>query len=207
MSPCALWERQLRESDEAYEAFQIYLSLGAERSIRTVAQRCTKNESLIKRWSSRDNWVERVRAYDNWLFAEENKAQLKVVRQRAINKGKLSDHAFKAKSEQILYIASKHPSERTRWEVEFIMQAERDGYNVHKEMFALDAQEQTRADIERTRIDLEYLRIEAAHSLVETEGGGSNLIEALMATVPDERRITEKIDEKEGGDEQLNNGN
>lgn len=49
----------------AYEAFKEYLRL---RSCAKVAQKCSKNRSLICRWSSQNDWVARARAYDNALF-------------------------------------------------------------------------------------------------------------------------------------------
>lgn len=64
------WERQPGESAKAYEAFASYRDLGSERSIQKVSQQCTKNVSLLKRWCSRWNWVERTRAWDNELTRE-----------------------------------------------------------------------------------------------------------------------------------------
>ena len=61
------WERQKGESAQAYEAFSAYLSMGAERSTRAVAQKLGKSVSLIQRWSRDKDWQERVRAYENDL--------------------------------------------------------------------------------------------------------------------------------------------
>ena len=59
------WERQPKESPQAYEAFVIYRNMGAERSIQKVSQMLSKSVTLIKRWSREKNWVERSRAWDN----------------------------------------------------------------------------------------------------------------------------------------------
>lgn len=67
------WERQKGESAQAYEAFSIYLNLGAERSLKAVAQQLSKSLPLIKRWSREKEWQERVRAYDNELEREARK--------------------------------------------------------------------------------------------------------------------------------------
>ena len=73
------WERQKGESAQAYEAFSTYLSMGAERSTRAVAQKLGKSASLIQRWSRDKGWQERVRAYENDL---EREARKKVVADR-----------------------------------------------------------------------------------------------------------------------------
>jgi hypothetical protein len=63
------FEQQARESAKAFAAFSIYLGLGSERSLEMVRQKCGKSSRLIQRWSSRWNWDERVRAYEENLAA------------------------------------------------------------------------------------------------------------------------------------------
>lgn len=58
-------ERQKWESSQAYEAFVTYRDMGAERSVRAVARELGKSETLISRWSSKNQWVERVRDWEN----------------------------------------------------------------------------------------------------------------------------------------------
>ena len=58
-------ERQPWETAKAYEAFKIYLDMGASRSTRKVAQKLGKSGALISRWSSENSWLERARRYDN----------------------------------------------------------------------------------------------------------------------------------------------
>lgn len=57
------FEQQPRESDKAFAAFSLYLSLGPERSLETVAQRFSKSSRLMKRWSAKFGWTSRVQAY------------------------------------------------------------------------------------------------------------------------------------------------
>jgi len=59
-----LWDQQPQESAPAFEAFQLYRDMGAERSVRKVAERLGKNASLIGRWSMQHGWVARARAWD-----------------------------------------------------------------------------------------------------------------------------------------------
>ena len=77
---CHPWERQKGESTQAYEAFSVYLEMGADRSHQAVSQECSKSISLIRRWSNAYNWVERCRAWDNHLQHEARKAAISEVR-------------------------------------------------------------------------------------------------------------------------------
>ncbi len=69
-APPEPWERQPNESDKAFQAFAIYRDMGAngqKRSIRAVAQKLKKSTTIIGRWSSNLNWVERANAWDDEL--------------------------------------------------------------------------------------------------------------------------------------------
>ena len=76
------WERQPKESPQAYEAFKLYCELGDKRSLRKVEEELNKSHALIGRWSSAWNWKNRSRDYDNDLrrqeFAEAQRAQRKM---------------------------------------------------------------------------------------------------------------------------------
>lgn len=58
------------ESARALAAYMLYESMGTERSTAKVAQKCSKNKSLIDRWSGQHHWVERARARDAAIAAE-----------------------------------------------------------------------------------------------------------------------------------------
>jgi hypothetical protein len=58
------WFRQKGESRKAYEAFTVYRDLGAARSLAKVADRLGKSLELMKRWSSRHEWVDRAASFD-----------------------------------------------------------------------------------------------------------------------------------------------
>jgi hypothetical protein len=78
-----VFERQAKESAKAFAAFSLYLGLGSERSLGAVAQKVTKSPRLLKRWSSRWSWGERVRAYDENLAAIEQQATEAMATERA----------------------------------------------------------------------------------------------------------------------------
>lgn len=64
------WDRREGESPKAYAAFRVYLEQGPDqRSIRSTAEVVEKSYTLIGRWSSRDDWTERVSAWDAHMLA------------------------------------------------------------------------------------------------------------------------------------------
>ena len=62
-----MFEQQPRESNKAFAAFSLYLSLGAERSTREVGKRLGKSEGLIERWAAKFDWRNRVAAHGAYL--------------------------------------------------------------------------------------------------------------------------------------------
>jgi len=80
------WERQPNETTKAYEAFCCYRDFGVSRSVRGVAQKLNKSDTIIGRWSTLHNWVERATAYDDHIEALERgaveKERIKLKRQR-----------------------------------------------------------------------------------------------------------------------------
>ncbi len=62
------WQQLPRETDKAYQAFVTYRNLEPkERSLTRVSSELAKSIPLVKRWSSRWDWVERVREWDDYL--------------------------------------------------------------------------------------------------------------------------------------------
>jgi hypothetical protein len=64
------FEPQPKESSKAFSAFKIYRDLGPERSLVKACESyygSTANLAQIKVWSSKFDWVDRARAYDDWL--------------------------------------------------------------------------------------------------------------------------------------------
>lgn len=58
------WDRQESESDRSFEAFELYRTMGLQRSLTKVVNELGKSMTLIERWSQRDQWKMRVMAYD-----------------------------------------------------------------------------------------------------------------------------------------------
>lgn len=62
-----VWTRREDETSPAYEAFRTYLGMGGSRSLSKLAGELNKSMQLLAGWSSKHNWVDRVRAHDQYL--------------------------------------------------------------------------------------------------------------------------------------------
>jgi hypothetical protein len=77
------FEQQAKESDKAFAAFSLYLSLGPQRSLVAVAQKLSKSPPLLKRWSARFDWPARVAAHSSHLATVEREATEALTRAKA----------------------------------------------------------------------------------------------------------------------------
>ncbi len=79
------WERQPKESPQAFEAFQAYIQVKDEGTggIREVARRLGKSATIIGRWSDRNRWQERYRAYQNHQLILQEREQQTAIREQA----------------------------------------------------------------------------------------------------------------------------
>jgi hypothetical protein len=77
------FEQQPKESNKAFAAFSLYLSLGPQRSTAAVAKQLAKSEQLIRRWSAKFDWTARVAAHGAHLAIVEREAMEATVRSKA----------------------------------------------------------------------------------------------------------------------------
>src|SRR6266576_1129517 len=100
-----IYERQKGESAKVFRAFWTYVELREDRSHKAVAEKLGQNVSQIHRWSSRWDWVPRVRAYDESQHRERRRQLAKIQAGEALERAK-SDAVYeknmRAVSEQIL---------------------------------------------------------------------------------------------------------
>lgn len=73
------WERQDGETPKQFEAFVVYRDM-EHRSLRKVASVLSKSGALIDRWSSANNWVERVAAWDDEKDRIARQEQIKDIK-------------------------------------------------------------------------------------------------------------------------------
>jgi hypothetical protein len=77
------FEQQAKESERAFSAFSLYLSLGPERSLVVVARKLAKSHTLIARWSAKFDWPARVAAHAAHLATVEREATEALARGKA----------------------------------------------------------------------------------------------------------------------------
>jgi hypothetical protein len=77
------FEQQPRESNKAFAAFSLYLNLGSERSLATVAQKLHKSVTMLGRWSAKFDWPARVAAHGAHLAVVEREAIEAAARSKA----------------------------------------------------------------------------------------------------------------------------
>ena len=79
------WERQEDETPKQFEAFRVYRDMGEDRTLAKVGKELGKSTTLMERWSSKNNWVDRCVAWDNEqdrLLAIEQRKEIKKMRKR-----------------------------------------------------------------------------------------------------------------------------
>jgi len=77
------FEQLENESDKAFAAFSLYLSLGPQRCIAAVGHKLGKSVALIERWSARWRWAQRVTAHAGHMASVEHAAQEAELRAKA----------------------------------------------------------------------------------------------------------------------------
>jgi hypothetical protein len=102
------FEQQPKESSRAFAAFRVYLSLGPQRSLAAVGQNLGKSKVVIEGWSSKFDWVSRVKAYTAHLAEVERKVIEGQGIEKAVEWGKMTEavrrDAWK-KSEELMAMA------------------------------------------------------------------------------------------------------
>lgn len=116
-----VWERQPKESPQAYEAFAAYRDMPPdERSYRALAARLGKSATLIGRWGSTHAWQERAAAYDRDQ-EERWQRQQYAARRKAAERHARTAQLAQSKAAQALLELETHrlsPTELTRlWDV------------------------------------------------------------------------------------------
>ncbi len=98
----ALWDIQPGETSKAFAAFMTYLRLPpAERSIKVAAENMGySGDNQLGKWSSANNWVERVEAYDSYT-ASRALVVVEASKSKAISSHIRSSTLIMAKAERL----------------------------------------------------------------------------------------------------------
>jgi hypothetical protein len=97
------WDRLPDESPKAYRAFLTFRDLGESRTLMAASQTLGKSYSLIRRWSKRHRWEERVWAWD---VAQSRQDEAVVRRRRDDVVQQLAQDAFRMWRVAIAYFWS-----------------------------------------------------------------------------------------------------
>ena len=189
-----VWLRQPGETEKAYAAFQIYLEMGEERTVTKCSQNVGKSRKQIDRWRGKFNWKERAQEYDNFIAygkAIKTQREIEVQFDRF---GRMGDQLTALGLTKAKGVDPAKLSHREA--IEYIQ-------------LGLKLAEARRAaltipEVQARRLDLAYLKLEATQADPPSEQGGSNLIEALSATLTETRNVTELPNAKESEDEPVN---
>ena len=160
-SEAELWARQSSERSKAFDLFCMYRDMGPERSLEKLRQKADKKPSYLRylgRLSANHNWVQRTRAYDDYLQKKalqtfENRI-LKFKDQRSKEALEIADRAFE--NMQTGEIGSKEA--RKRWElgVDKFMQI----LGLDKQKLELSGEVKTGPDVAKLKEVLKTLPIE-----------------------------------------------
>src|SRR5438094_443773 len=74
------FEQQSGESNKAFAAFSLYLSMGPQRSLGDVERKLGKSHTVISRWSAKWEWTARVAAYGAHMGMVEREAAEAMLR-------------------------------------------------------------------------------------------------------------------------------
>jgi len=114
-----LWDRLPNESTKAYAAFCVYRDLGTERSLEKAGQTLDKprTRKWLGEWSAKYKWVERAKAYDDYVEKLKRKEKEKAIKEMAERQARIA-MAFQEKIiERLQSIdpAELTPTELARW--------------------------------------------------------------------------------------------
>jgi len=115
-----IWERQPHESSKAYAAFCIYRDLGAERSLDKALAAANKkptNRRHWARWMDKYNWLERARAYDDYLERKKREEKEKAILEMAERHARLAMAFQQRVAERLREInpSELSPSDMVKW--------------------------------------------------------------------------------------------
>jgi hypothetical protein len=79
------FEQLKRESDKAFAAFSMYLSLGPQRSLGKAGKKLGRSKVMMEKWSKRWGWLDRVAAYNAHMAIVAREAAEALVREKGVD--------------------------------------------------------------------------------------------------------------------------
>lgn len=77
------WERQPKENEWAFLAFNLYKDIGVDRTVAKVARQLGKSESHCYMMHHKWKWTERAQAWDDEVQRKKNEATIKAAQDMA----------------------------------------------------------------------------------------------------------------------------
>lgn len=96
------FDRQPEESDKAFEAFVLYRSMGAERTISKVTKQLHKRVGICERWSREQGWSYRAAEWDRAEDRHRREASLQAAEDKAREKVMVADLMWETAAEALI---------------------------------------------------------------------------------------------------------
>jgi hypothetical protein len=109
------FEQQPKESDKAFAAFSLYLSLGPERSLAKVARKLGKSKVMMEKWSAKFDWGARVAAYGAHMALVEREAAEAMTREKGVDWAKRYQELREAEWQERWDLVTFAAEVRRRW--------------------------------------------------------------------------------------------
>jgi hypothetical protein len=126
-----LWERQPRETGEAYRAYVLYRS--QDPKTRSL-DKCGVGHTMARRWARKWRWVTRIVEWEAWLVASQ--AELNETGQMRLRAAQLN-FANRALAKAAMAVEAAKPSETT---IEEAVQLAESGTKLGRQAVGLDVQ-------------------------------------------------------------------
>lgn len=117
------FEQLERESDKAFAAFSVYLSMGPQRSLAKAAAKLGRSKVLLEKWSSKFDWPVRIVAYNSHMALVEREAAEALVREKGVDWAKRYQELRRQEWEERQNLVVFAAEVRRRW----MLKAERCG--------------------------------------------------------------------------------
>lgn len=109
------FERQQKESEKAFAAFSLYLSMGQERSLAAAGRKLGKSKVMMEKWSRRFEWSARIAAYGAHMALVEREAAEAIARVKGVDWAKRYQELREAEWQERQNLVVFAAEVRRRW--------------------------------------------------------------------------------------------
>jgi hypothetical protein len=109
------FEQQPKESEKAFAAFSVYLSMGAERSLAAAGRKLGKSKTMMEKWCRRFEWPARIAAYSAHMALVEREAAEAITRAKGVDWAKRYQELREAEWQERKNLVEFAAEVRRRW--------------------------------------------------------------------------------------------